>query len=142
VNRQGAKNAKGRAHTEPCAEADAAAREVIGAAIEVHRALGPGFLESVYHDAMCVELVRRGVPFGKEVAIAVEYKGVLVGAGRLDLLVADVLVVELKAVHTVAPIHLAQTLAYLKAARLQLGLILNFNVLELRQGLRRVVHNP
>jgi GxxExxY protein len=113
---------------------------VIGAAIEVHRVLGPGFLESLYHEALCIELGRRNVPFATEVPVNIDYKGVAVGAARLDLLVAEQLVVELKAVESIAPIHVAQTLSYLKATKLQLGLIMNFNVLELRRGLRRVVH--
>ena len=112
---------------------------VIGAAIEVHRVLGPGFLESVYQQAMYVELGRRGIPFQHEVVIAVNYKGQLVGQGRLDLLVNNSLVVELKAVQNLAPIHEAQVLSYLKITKHPLALLINFNVPVLKDGIRRII---
>ena len=145
MNRQGAKAAKDAKEgglEEPSAAADWLARVVIGAAIDVHRALGPGFLESVYEEALCVELALRRVPFARQVPIEVQYKGRTVGQLRIDLLVDASLVVEIKAVEELAPIHLAQTLSYLSATRLRLGLLITFNVHLLRQGIRRVIRTP
>jgi GxxExxY protein len=113
-------------------------RAVIGAAIEVHRALGPGFLESVYEEALCVELELRRIPYTRQHPIAVSYKGIAVGEGRLDLLIGDQLVVELKAVAELLPIHQAQIMSYMKALRLPLGLLINFNVPVLRSGIKRI----
>ena len=115
---------------------------MIGAAIEVHRVLGPGFLESVYEEALCIEFTLRGIPFARQVAVGVEYKGRTVGGERLDLLVANSIVVELKAVENLAPIHLAQVLSYLKATNLRLGLLVTFNVGVLQRGIKRVVRTP
>ena len=92
---------------EPSAELDDLAHRVIGAAIEVHRLLGPGFLESVYEEALCVELALHDIPFARQVPIGVRYKGEQVGEARLDLLVHDSLVVELKTVESIAPIQYA-----------------------------------
>jgi GxxExxY protein len=127
---------------EPSVELDRLAHRVIGAAIEVHGVLGPGFLESVYEEALCVELTFRGIPFARQVPIGVQYKGERVGEARLDLLVDQTLVVELKAVEVLAPIHVAQILSYLKATRLHLGLLISFNVTLLRRGIRRVIYTP
>jgi len=124
---------------EPDSAVDQLAHAVIGAAIEVHRLLGPGFLEEVYEQALAVELVERGVPFLRQVIIAVNYKGQKVGEGRLDLLAGGILIVELKAVDKLAPIHTAQVMSYLKTTGLQLGLLINFNVPILKEGIRRVV---
>ena len=125
-------------------DADADARDVshgvIGAAIEVHRVIGPGFLESIYEEALAVELELRGVPFRRQVPIAMDYKGRPIGQARLDLLVAGRLVVELKAVEQLAPIHTAQLLAYLRATSLRHGLLITFNVSALRLGIKRVIH--
>jgi GxxExxY protein len=90
-------------------------RQVIGVAIEVHRVLGPGFLESVYEEALSVELKLRGIPFKRQVGLGIQYKGKDVGEGRMDMLIKDVLVVELKTVESLAPIHKAQAISYLKA---------------------------
>ena len=124
---------------EPTQEIDRLAHGVIGAAIEVHRSLGPGFLESVYEEALCVELRERNIPFARQQTISVHYKGYEVGEGRLDLLIEDRLVVELKAVELLAPIHIAQVLSYLKASGLHLGLIINFNSPVLKEGIRRII---
>ena len=124
---------------EPERETDELAHAVIGAAIEVHRLLGPGFLEQVYEQALCVELRLRGIPFERQKPAKVEYKGEYVGEGRLDLLVNDRLVVELKAVREVAPIHTAVVLSYLKATGRRLALLINFKVPQLRDGIRRIV---
>ncbi len=135
MNRQDAKAGK----VEPNQRVDRLAREVIGAAIEVHRHLGPGFLESVYEEALVIELTLRGIPFERQRPVPVSYKERNVGEGRVDLLVAQELLVELKAVETLAPIHKAQVISYLKAMGLHLGLLINFNVPVLRAGIQRVV---
>lgn len=124
---------------EPAAGIDALAREVIGAAIEVHRALGPGYLELTYEEALCVELYLRNESFERQKQFVVEYKGFSVTEGRIDILVAGMLVLELKAVESLAPIHTAQALAYLKATNLNLALVINFNVPVLKSGIRRIV---
>ena len=99
---------------EPSKEVDDLARSIIGVAIEVHRALGPGYLESIYEEALFHEINLRRVPCERQVKVSIEYKGHHVGEGRLDLLVAKVLPVELKVVDALAPIHQAQLLSYLK----------------------------
>ena len=141
MNRQDAINAKELLKPEPTAELDQIAHAVIGAAIEVHRELGPGFLETVYEQAMMIELRARSLPVRQQVPLWLEYKGQRLPSGQLDLLVADQLVVELKAVEALHPLHTAQLLSYLKAGAFQLGLLLNFNVPVMRQGIRRVIWN-
>ena len=98
---------------EPDKELDQPAHEVIGAAIEVHRILGTGFLESVYEEALCIELTLRGIPFERQYVVSLDYKKHPVGESRLDLLVAGKLIVELKAVGELAPIHFSQVIFYL-----------------------------
>jgi GxxExxY protein len=127
---------------EPGTDLDELARRVIGAAIEVHRELGPGYTESVYEDALAIELSRREIPCARQLPIDVFYKGEKVGVGRLDVLVAGQLVVELKAVERLLPIHKAQLLSYLKGTQRRLGLLINFNVELVRDGIRRVVLSP
>jgi GxxExxY protein len=109
--------------------------------MDVHRILGPGLLESIYEEALSVELGLRGVCVARQVPIAFSYKGFTIGEGRLDLLVADRLVVELKACQQLLPVHLAQLLSYLKASNRSLGLLINFNVTTLRQGVKRVIRS-
>jgi GxxExxY protein len=140
LNRQNAEVAKNLGWHEPSKELDQLAYRVIGAAIEVHRLLGPGFLETVYEEATCVELALRGVPFARQVPIGLKYKERMTGEARLDLLVDNRLVVELKTVERIAQIHVAQTLSYLKITRLRLGLLINFNVTTLTRGIKRVIH--
>ena len=135
LNRQDAKGAR----NGPGEQTDRWANEVIGAAIEVHRVLGPGFLESVYEEALCLELAARGIPFVRQAAFAVDYKGTKVGKAQVDTLVAECLVVELKAADALAPIHTAQALSYLKATGYRLALLINFNVPMLKDGIKRVV---
>jgi GxxExxY protein len=137
VNRQNAKDV----FFEPSPQADKRAYEVIGAGIEVHRLLGPGFLESVYEHALARELKYREIPFEQQRPVGVTYKGELVGQARLDFLVDDCLIVEVKAVDQLAPIHTAQVISYLRATELQLGLLLNFNVPLLPQGMKRIVRS-
>ena len=112
--------------------------QIIGAAIEVHRALGPGLLESAYEECLYRELSLRNIHFERQGALPVEYKGVKLDCGyRIDLLVADAVVVEIKAVETIQPIHEAQLLTYLKLGGWKLGLLINFNVTVLKDGIRR-----
>ena len=126
---------------QPGADIDAWARAVIGAAIEVHSLLGPGLLEALYEEALCVEMRIRNIPFARQVPVPMTYKGREIGQGRLDVLVADLLVVELKTVETLAPVHMAQVLSYLRATGHELGLLINFNVSTLKQGgIKRVVY--
>ena len=108
----------------------------------MHRTLGPGFLESVYEHAMCVELGLRNLPYRRQVPVSVAYKGYRVGESCLDLLVADRLIVELKAVDSLAPVHWVQVRSYLKATQCVLGLLINFNVTVLLRGVRRVILTP
>lgn len=111
---------------------------IIGAAIEVHMELGPGLLESIYEDALCHEFGLRGIQYKKQVPVTVTYKGHEIKGLKLDLLVEDEVVVELKAVATPANVVLAQTISYLKATNLKRGLIINFSEKRLVQGIKRV----
>lgn len=115
------------------------AHEVIGAAIEVHREIGPGFPESVYQNALGYELELRGFASEPEKKVVVSYKGREVGHGRIDLLVKSEIVVELKVVNELADVHRAQVSAYLKATGLKLGLLFNFNTAVLKDGIKRVI---
>ncbi len=115
---------------------------MIGSAIEVHRTLGPGLLESAYETCLAYELTQRGVKFEQQKPLPVVYKGVTLDAGyRIDLLVEGSIVVELKAVERLERIHEAQLLSYLKLANLQLGLLINFNTVLLKDGVRRIANN-
>ena len=123
---------------EPGEEIGSASLRVAPAAVEVHRVLGPGFIESVYEHALCVELELRNLPYRRQVPIPVEYKGHRVGESCLDLLVFDSIIVELKAVETLAPIHGVEVRSYLKATGCLIGLLVNFNVPVLLRGVRRI----
>ena len=115
-------------------------REIIAAALEVHKALGPGLLESAYEECLAREFGLRGIAFARQVLLPVSYKEVAVDAGyRLDFVVSDLVVVELKAVDALLPIHQAQVLTYLKLSRKKLGMLINFNTARLRSGIKRVV---
>lgn len=121
-------------------EIEAAAHEIIGAAIEVHRHLGPGLLESIYEKAMVYEMRLRGLTVREQVIVPVVYKTLVIEAQRLDLLVEPGIVVELKAVDALLPIHEAQVISYLKSTRLRLGLLINFKVQLLSNGgLKRII---
>jgi GxxExxY protein len=114
--------------------------QIIGAAIEVHRALGPGLLESAYQACLARELSLREIPFAQQTELPVEYKGVSLECGyRLDFLVAEKVVVELKAVDELHPVHEAQLLTYLKLTGCRVGLLINFNVAVLKTGIKRMV---
>jgi GxxExxY protein len=113
---------------------------VIGAAIEVHRTIGPGLLESAYQECLARELTLRHIPFEREKPVLVEYKGVKLECSyRLDFLVAEMVVVEVKAVEALLPIHQSQLLSYLKLGGWKVGLLINFDVPVLKQGIKRVV---
>ncbi|MBA3317001.1 MAG: GxxExxY protein [Gemmatimonadales bacterium] len=131
--------------TEATEDTEAADRglthEIIGSAIEVHRVLGPGLLESVYEAALWQELVIRGFPVQRQVPVPVAYKGLRLNAGiRLDLRVAHRVIVEVKSVERLHSVHRAQLLTYLKLTGLRIGLLFNFNVEFLRHGMRRVLN--
>ncbi len=113
---------------------------IIGAAMEVHRMLGPGLLESTYEMCLCRELSIRGIPFERQIPIPVEYKGVKLDCGyRADIVVDETILIEIKAVDSVLSIHDAQLLSYLKLGGWKIGLLINFNVELLKHGLRRRV---
>jgi GxxExxY protein len=122
-------------------EKEALTDQIIGAAIEVHRELGPGLLDSAYEAALAHELALRGVRFSRQKEMPVRYKGVLIEVGyRLDLLVEDQVIVELKAVTEMHPIYEAQLITYLRLSKLRVGLLINFNVPLLKDGImRRIV---
>ena len=113
---------------------------VLGAAIEVHRILGPGLLESVYEDALAQEFFLRNIMFGRQVRLPVRYKGTLLRSDfRMDFVIERVVVVEVKCVEKIVPIHEAQLITYLRLSRMKVGLLLNFNVPTLREGVMRKV---
>lgn len=114
--------------------------QVIGAAIEVHKTLGPGLLESVYEECLCHELNIRHIPYKRQQAFSVDYKGIKIDCGyRIDLLVSDLVIFELKSVDSLQPIHEAQLLTYLKLTALRVGLLINFNVRVLKEGIKRLI---
>ena len=141
---------KGNSRTENAERAEEAERlrdfngithGIIAAAIEVHRHLGPGLLESAYQECVCYELSQMGLSFTREVRLPLSYKGLQLDCNyRIDLLVEDAIVVELKSVEQILPIHSAQLLTYLKASHKQIGLLINFNVPVLKDGVKRMVH--
>lgn len=115
--------------------------KVIQAAIEVHRGLGPGLLDSAYEECLCHELSLQSLKFLRQVPLPVNYKGVSLDCGyRLDLVAEERVIIELKSVRKLEPIHDAQVLTYLKMTGLKLGLLLNFNVSLMRDGIRRIVN--
>lgn len=124
---------------EPGLELDALATSAIGAAIQVHRVLGPGYLESIYEEALSIEFGLGGITFDRQKAFSLEYKSQRIGEGRMDFLVAGRLVVEIKAVERLLPIHRAQVMPYLKATNKTLGLLINFNENVLKDGIRRII---
>jgi GxxExxY protein len=124
---------------EPDKRLDELAHNVIGAAIEVHRELGPGFLESIYESALCHELELRKIPHMRQATIEVSYKGFSLGENRIDIVVDNRLIVELKAVEELNDIHFAQVKSYLKVTNRMLGLLINFNVKVLKTGLHRII---
>lgn len=118
---------------------EAVTGRIISACITVHRELGPGLLEVFYQRAVAYELSAAGVPHQAELVVPVRYKGTVLGHHRLDLVVADSVIVEVKAIDRLAPIHLAQVISYLRLTRLRVALLINFNVPVLKEGVKRVV---
>jgi len=117
---------------------DELTEKIIGAAIEVHRVLGPGLLESIYEEALCVELRLREIYFQRQVEVGVDYKGHIIKGQRIDLLVAGEVIVELKAVANLPEVAVAQTLSYLKATGLKRALLINFGERKLVNGIKRI----
>lgn len=116
--------------------------KIIGAAIEVHKILGPGLLEKTYEECLCIELEKIDLKYKKQIVLPIEYKGRMVeGAYRIDILVEDKIILELKAIEKIEKIHKAQLLTYLKLSKKELGLIINFNVELLKTGISRIINN-
>ncbi|MCL0087901.1 GxxExxY protein [Dehalococcoidia bacterium] len=114
--------------------------KIVGAAIEVHRHLGPGLLESAYEECLCRELELRGLSFERQKPLPLEYKGIKLDCGyRIDVIVESKVVLELKCVDAIAPVHAAQLLTYLRLSALKVGLILNFHVAVMKDGIKRLV---
>lgn len=121
---------------------NALTESIIGSAIEVHRHLGPGLLESAYEECLCYELSQRGIRFGRQVELPVNYKEVCLDRGyKMDIVVQNEVIVELKTVDRIHTIHEAQLLSYLKLSNRQVGLILNFHTAILKHGIKRMVNN-
>lgn len=138
-NHQGTKTPRG----EPEVELDALASATVNAAFAVHSNLGPGLLEGVYEVCLAHELKKRGIPFERQLSLPVVYDGVHIDAGlRLDLIVADKLIVEIKAVENLMPVHKAQVLTYLKLSGRTLGLLINFNTPLIKDGIKRIILSP
>ena len=115
--------------------------DIVGAAIEVHRRLGPGLLESAYEACLCHELGLRAITFERQVILPIDYRGLQLDCGyRLDVVVEQSIIIEIKAVTKVLPVHRAQVLTYLKLTGLHIGLLINFNVELLRTGVYRIVN--
>lgn len=121
-------------------EIEAAGKRVIGCAIEVHKQLGPGLLESLYEDALCYELKIAGLRVEKQKEIAIPYRGIQLHGQRLDIVVEAAIIVELKSVSKLADVHSAQLLSYLRATALPLGFLFNFSVAWMREGVKRLVN--
>ena len=121
------------------AETERVATTIIGAGIDVHRVLGPGFLERIYEEALCIELRARGLTFERQRAISVRYREFDIPGQRIDLIVCDCVLVELKAIARVDTAHDAKVISYLRTTGLRLGLLLNFNCRTLKEGVKRIV---
>ena len=120
-------------------ETEAVVSEIIGCALTVHRTLGPGFLESIYTTALAMELSVNGIAFERERSISVSYRGIAIPGQRVDFIVADSVIVEVKAVARLDPIFQAKLISYLRTTRLRAGLLINFNSMLLKEGLKRIV---
>ena len=119
-------------------EHDALTHSIIGCGIEVHRHLGPGLPEGTYEEALCIELSETGLTYTRQVAVPVTYKGRIIGEHRPDLVVCGKVVVEIKSVERLHPVHVAQTLTYMRVLRAPVGLLMNFNTDVLRTNVRRL----
>jgi GxxExxY protein len=121
-------------------EFDTLSRQVIGCAIEVHKLLGPGLLESAYEECLAYELNRLGIQVARQRPVPVVYKKIKLECGyRLDLMISGEIIIEIKSVEALAPIHKAQILTYMRFSKIKIGLLINFNVTNLKQGIRRFV---
>ena len=129
-----------RPGVEPDQELDSLASAVIGAAIEVHRNLGPGLDEILYESGLCVEFCIRGISFARQVVVPVAYKGEVIGDKRIDLIVENRLIIELNAVECLTALHKVQLHTYLKIMKCKLGLLINYNSSVLKDGIKRVVN--
>jgi len=115
--------------------------KIIGVALDLHKSLGPGLLESVYETALAHDLTESGLEAKRQVALPFVYKEIRMDAGfRIDLLINDKVIIEIKSIEVLAPVHFAQTLTYLKLSNLKLALLINFNVKTLKEGIHRIVH--
>jgi len=124
----------------PTPHEEALAREIVDCAYKVHRALGPGLLESIYEACFCHELTKRGIPYRRQVQVPLVYDGIsLPESLRLDLLVDDLIVCELKSVELIIPLFVAQVLSQLKLSGKRLGFLINFNVPVIKEGIRRII---
>jgi len=123
---------------EPDVELNRLTNAIIGAAIDVHKALGPGYSEGVYEQALAIAMRTRGIRFARQYSFSVTFQGEIVGKGRIDFVVEDKVIVELKAIEAFAPIHTAQAISYLRATKLPLAILINFNVKRLVDGIKRV----
>jgi GxxExxY protein len=131
---------RGRGESKVDERTEELATAVIGASIEVHRHMGPGLPEIAYRRALSHELTLRGVRHQCEVSVPIMYKGVHVGDGRIDMLIEDVLICELKSIDQLTDLHRSQALTYLLLKKLKLALLLNFDVVTMKEGIRRVVN--
>lgn len=121
-------------------EVDAVAREIVDSALQVHRELGPGLLEGVYEACLTEELSLRSIPVRRQVKVPISYKGRKINADlRIDLLVSDAVIVEIKSVETMLPVFEAQLMTYLKMTGYRLGILINFNVPPIKYGIRRII---
>ena len=120
-------------------ETEDLATRVIGCCIDVHRALGPGLLEKIYARAVCIELDHAGILYQREREIPVTYRGELLCQQRLDIVVADQIILEIKSVEHINPVHRAQLTTYLRISKIRLGLLFNFNVAILQDGIKRII---
>ncbi len=128
-----------RPYAAVSAQADAVARAIVDCGLKVHRTLGPGLLESAYETCLAYEIGNRGHEVRRQVALPIVYEGLTLETGyRIDLLIDDLVLVEVKSVDTVLPIHQAQLMTYLRLSGLRLGLLMNFNVALFKQGVRRI----
>ena len=127
-------------YMEPDPSLNRITNAIIGCAIEVHRWLGPRYLEAYYEEAMAIEMTLRGIRFERQKPFEVLYKGHVIGTGRLDFLVEDEVIVELKAVESLTPVFTAQVISYLRANKKRLAIIISFNVKLLKEGFKRVAN--
>jgi len=115
--------------------------EIIGAAIEAHKTLGPGLLENIYEKCLCIELDTRKIPYERQKELPIKYKDAKIDCGyRIDLIISDKVIIELKACESLQPVHEAQLLTYLKLSGIKLGLLINFNVPVLKEGIKRLAN--